>query len=444
MNIALFFDTTTIICGAAVIILAVLSSLMNPFFRFLPSYDEEEEPEEDSDNTNSEQNTVSEGNEALKASDAEGEAPLEIKDNQEEENTNANDQEASSLPKLTVILTPHEEAEKLEQHLPEILHQDYPAGYQVIVVTEYGAHDTLDVLKRFKHSMETEPDAYPNVSLYVTYIPNSSRYMSRKRLAMTLGVKAAQTQWVVFIESDSTPSSHQWLQHIGKACTMPDTKMVIGYGHFEPETPATWRFDRLHAACYLLREDVKGTAYRTLSHTVAIQKDEFMQNDGFEGSLSLVRGEYECLVNKYAEKGMTQVVTHPKAIMTDDNPTKRAWRSRRLFYVATRRHLNRSVTHRMLFLTDQVLLHLNVWAILGVALWSALAQKWVMLGAAILAFILTVILRLCGAHRAFSRLREPLSLWAVLPLELTVVWRRLGTAVRYLFASPYDFTTHKQ
>lgn len=436
MNIALFFDTTTIICGAAVIILAVLSSFMNPFFRFLLSHNEKEKPEEDNYNTNSEQNAASGDDEALETS--------ENQEENEEKTTNTNDQKASSLPKLTVILTPHEEAEKLEQHLPDILHQDYPAGYQVIVVTEYGAHDTLDVLKRFKHSMETEPDAYPNVSLYVTYIPNSSRYMSRKRLAMTLGVKAAQTQWVVFIESDSTPSSRQWLQHIGKACTMPDTKMVIGYGHFEPETPTTRRFDRLHAACYLLREDVKGTAYRTLSHTIALLKDEFMQYDGFEGSLNLVRGEYECLVNKYAEKGMTQVVTHPMAIMTDDNPTKRSWRSSCLFYVATRRHLNRSLAHRMLVLTDQVLLHLNVWAILGIALWGALAQKWVMLGAAVLAFILTVILRLCGAHRAFSRLREPISLWVVLPLELTVVWRQLATAVRYLFASPYDFTTHKQ
>ena len=444
MNIALFFDTTTIICGAAVIILAILSSLMNPFFRFLPSHDEEEEPEEDNDNTNSEQNTASGDDKALEASDSEGEESLETSENQEEKATNANDQETSSLPKLTVILTPHEEAEKLEQHLPDILQQDYPAGYQVIVVTEFGAHDTLDVLKRFKHSMETEPDAYPNVSLYVTYIPNSSRYMSRKRLAMTLGVKAAQTQWVVFIEPDSTPSSRQWLQHIGKACTMPDTKMVIGYGHFEPETPTTWRFDRLQAACYLLREDVKGTAYRTLSHTVAIQKDEFMQNDGFEGSLSLVRGEYDGLVNKYAEKGMTQIVTHPQAIMTDDTPTKRAWRSNCLFYLATRRHLSRSLAHRLLFLTDQILLHLNACTILGIALWGVLAQKWVMTGAAGLAFILTVILRLWDAHRALSRLREPISLWAVLPLELTVIWRRLGTAMRYLFASPYDFTTHKQ
>lgn len=437
MNIALFFDTTTIICGAAVIILAILSSLMNPFFRFLPSHDEVEGPEEGNDNTNSEQNTASENEEeALETS--------EHQEGNEGNPANKSDQEASSLPKLTVILTPHEEAEKLEQHLPDILQQDYPAGFQVIVVTEFGAHDTLDVLKRFKHSMETTPDAYPHVSLYVTYIPNSSRYMSRKRLAMTLGVKAAQTQWVVFIESDSTPSSRQWLQHIGNACTMPDTKMVIGYGHFEPATPTTWRFDRLQAACYLLREDVKGTAYRTLSHTVAIQKDEFMQNDGFEGSLSLVRGEYDCLVNKYAEKGMTQIVTHPQAIMTDDTPTKRAWRSNCLFYLATRRHLSRSLAHRLLFLTDQLLLHLNACTILGIALWGVLAQKWVMIGAAGLAFILTVILRLWGAHRALSRLREPISLWAVLPLELTVIWRRLGTAMRYLFASPYDFTTHKQ
>lgn len=407
MNIALYFDTTTIICGAAVILLAVLSSLMNPFFRFLPSHGEKKGPEEVDDNAKPERPT-------------------------------------SSLPQLTIVLTPHEEAEKLEKHLPDILHQDYPEGYQVIVVAEYGDHDTLDVLKRFKHNMETEPETYPHASLYVTYIPNSSRYMSRKRLAMTLGVKAAQTEWVVFIESDATPASPQWLRHIGQACAMQDTKMVIGYGHFEQDTPTTWRFDRLLTTCYLLREDVKGTPYRTMSHTVALRKSDFMHNDGFEGSLSLVRGEYECLVNKYAEKGMTQVVTHPEAIMTDDMPTQRAWRSSRLFYMATRRHLQHSLSHRLLFLTDQVLLHLNAWAIVGVALWGALSQKWVILGAAILAFLLTVTIRLCGAHRAFSRLREPISLWAVLPLELTVAWRRLAIAVRYLFASPYDFTTHKQ
>ena len=51
MNIALYFDTTTIICGAAVILLAVLSSLMNPFFRFLPSHGEKKGPEEVDDNS---------------------------------------------------------------------------------------------------------------------------------------------------------------------------------------------------------------------------------------------------------------------------------------------------------------------------------------------------------------------------------------------------------
>lgn len=74
---------------------------------------------------------------------------------------------------------PHDKAYELDQHLPLLLDQDYPAPFRIIVVFWRGESDTDDVLKKYA----------ANPHLYATYIPDSSRYMSRKKLAITVGEK---------------------------------------------------------------------------------------------------------------------------------------------------------------------------------------------------------------------------------------------------------------
>ena len=117
-------DTLTLACGAAVLLLALITPMLNPFFRKLGREDEEQG-------------------------------------------------EASEALGISVILTPHDEAEALERNLPALLGQDYAPGFEVIVVAEKGDSDTEDVLKRIAN-------ANPSAPLYVTFIPEGSRYMSRR------------------------------------------------------------------------------------------------------------------------------------------------------------------------------------------------------------------------------------------------------------------------
>ena len=115
----------------------------------------------------------------------------------------------SQLPCLSVLLTVQDNARELEQHLPALLTQDYPAGFEVIVVVSKGEDDTDDVLKKLSAT-------YPN--LYTTFIPDSSRYMSRKKLAVTLGVKAARHEWILMTEASFQPASDQWLKTMARHC----------------------------------------------------------------------------------------------------------------------------------------------------------------------------------------------------------------------------------
>ncbi len=388
------FDSTTLAISVALVVLAILTTLINPFLRF-----------------------------RLKKAEKER--------NQEDE---------QSLPPLSLILTPHDEADKLERHLPSFLRQYYPAGFQVIVVAEQGNHETDDVLKRIAHVHSENPG---HASLYITYIPSSSRYMSRKKLAVTLGVKAAQTEWVMLTEACCEPASDQWLITMASHCTN-DVNLVVGYGNYDSNTAPFKRFERLYEASYLMREYLKGTAFRTNSANLMFRKSEFMQHDGYLGNLNLIRGEYDFLVNKYARRQTTAVVTDPKAWVIEDKPMVNTWLNGHIFYCETRKYLDRRFVHALLPTIDQVALHLNYLAEATALAWAIVTSNWVVVGAASIAILITLFTRTLIGRRALRDFGEDFAAIKIIPYEVALVWYRMSYTIRHRLANKLDFTTHKQ
>ena len=145
----MIIDTITIIVCSVLLLLAVAASLCNPLLRKLAATPTAEEEHDGEDNTTG--------------------------------------------PRLSVIMTVHDQARELEEHLSVILSQDYAPGYELIVVDESSTDDTEDVLNRMKRNCP---------HLYTTFIPESSHYLSRRKLALTLGVKAAKNEWLIFTEAD--------------------------------------------------------------------------------------------------------------------------------------------------------------------------------------------------------------------------------------------------
>ena len=108
----------------------------------------------------------------------------------------------TSLPSVAVVIVAQEEADKLQKHLPLFLEQYYPSEYQVVVVDIHSSDGTLKLLEE----MEA---IYPHLSH--TSIPASARDISMQRLAMTLGMKTACTEWVIFTQADCFPETKEWL-----------------------------------------------------------------------------------------------------------------------------------------------------------------------------------------------------------------------------------------
>lgn len=68
--------------------------------------------------------------------------------------------------------------------------------------------------------------------LYHSFTPDSARYISRKKLALTLGIKACKHDWLVFTEANCQPASNQWLRLMARNFT-PHTQIVLGYSGYE-------------------------------------------------------------------------------------------------------------------------------------------------------------------------------------------------------------------
>ncbi|WP_295366424.1 glycosyltransferase [uncultured Prevotella sp.] len=338
----------------------------------------------------------------------------------------------SDMPRITVLVLANNNAQALDANLSIILTQDYAPGYEVIVVGEKGDLPTEAVVEQYAHRGH----------LYATYIPHRSLFMSKSKLAVALGVKAAHNEWIVMVNAECRPQSDVWLKTLASRMDS-DANLVMGYSNYDSEARGYYRFARLRTMCYMLRRAVGSVAYRTNGTNIAFRRSEFIAQEGYRGNLQLVNGEYEFIINKYAQPGQTRVVTAEDAWIREDSPTSKQWHDRDICYAHIRKFLSRSTAPRTLFNFDMTMMYANYAALVASIVLSAVSQRWILLAVAALYLVLTIVLRSLIARKVYVKFGEEIPAWRTVFYELSIVWRQLSTKIRYSRADQYDFTTHK-
>ena len=233
-------------------------------------------------------------------------------------------------PPLSVIIVAKDAAHELQENLPFILEQDYPE-FEVIVIYDRPADDCDNTLKLLE-------DKYPN--LYHTFIPDSARYISHKKLGITMGIKASRHEWLVFTEPDCRPQSNQWLKQMARNFT-PATEIVLGYSNYE-KVPGWFNkkitFDTLLNSMRYLGMAVSGHPYMGTGRNMAYRKTLYYKQKGFASHLNLQRGEDDLFINELATSSNTRVETDFNAT-TRIQPVYRYkdWKEEKVSYVATAR-----------------------------------------------------------------------------------------------------------
>jgi cellulose synthase/poly-beta-1,6-N-acetylglucosamine synthase-like glycosyltransferase len=331
----------------------------------------------------------------------------------------------TTLPPISIIITAHDEGYELSRNLESILTQQYTPGFEVIVVNAASTDDTADVLKRWKSK-------YTN--LYTTFTPDSSKYMSRKKLAITLGAKAAHNDWVIIMDADCAPNSEQWLTSVGRHCAV-DKDIVLIYSNYDTETSGYHRYERMLEQSYMFRKAQRGKAYRAATKCIAIRKGKI----DFQSNLRYLRGEYDFLVNDNAEYGRSDVAFEIPSRVTLDEPSKKRIRNGHLYDIATIRHLKHTCrAYFSLFVNFMAATLFPMIAIADIIL-LILYCKWIFLAitaGTLLVFIIASVL--LESHK-IHKMKENVTTALIPFYEVRLLFSSTAYMLRYMVSNKRDF-----
>lgn len=221
---------------------------------------------------------------------------------------------SKKLP-ISVIIAARNESNNLQEFLDSVLTQDYP-NYEVIVINDCSYDNSSDVLKgftaRYKH-------------LKVVELEEDDKYKHGKKFALTIGIKAAINEHLLFTDADCMPVSKHWIEHMqagfteGKEIVLGHSPYIKGKGFLN----AFSRFETFFTALQYLAFAIRKNPYMGVGRNMAYTKSLFFKGKGFAAHMHILSGDDDLFVQQNATKTNTQVCLHPDSFVL--SPAKATW-----------------------------------------------------------------------------------------------------------------------
>ena len=293
---------------------------------------------------------------------------------------NANS-EGKSLPPVSIVICARNEELNLKSFLPSVLEQDYP-NFEVVVVNDCSTDDTDMLLDIFSRK-------YPN--LRYTTIKLDEKFTHGKKLALTVGIKAAKNSWLLLTDADCQPVSNKWLESMASNFH-EKTELVLGYGGYFPKKGLLnklIRFDTFFIAMQYMGFALAGKPYMGVGRNLAYRKEVFFKNRGFASHSHIFSGDDDLFVQQVANKRNTKVETsHFSHTLSNPKETYKAWFNQKKRHLPTGAHYKKWVKF---LLSLEPLSRVFFW---GIAIYSLTIQNlaWVALGTILFRLIVNGII----------------------------------------------------
>ncbi|MGB5982150.1 MAG: glycosyltransferase [Nonlabens sp.] len=280
---------------------------------------------------------------------------------------------------VSVIVCAKNEAENLKNLVPKLLTQDHP-DFEVVLVNDYSRDDTLEVIEEFQ-----EKDK--RIKL-VNVIPNES-FWGNKKYALTLGIKKAVHDKLLFTDADCIPASNSWISEMASHYGF-EKSIVLGYGGYIRKKGsllnALIRFETAVAAMQYLSFGMHGNAYMGVGRNLGYTATQFYETSGFMSHMNILGGDDDLFVNEAATRSNTAVSLNPNSF-TYSIPKE----SISSWWKQKRRHINTSSHYKWkhkialgLFFTSQMLFF--IMAVVA----ALISQSWmIVLGVVVFRYLIT-------------------------------------------------------
>ncbi len=200
---------------------------------------------------------------------------------------------------VSIIICARNEYYNLSKNLPLILDQDY-SSFEVVVINHGSDDDTAYLLRDFSERHK---------NLKVVNVPEDLNFFTGKKFPLSIGIKSASNDILLFTDADCYPLSNLWLRNMASNF-VPKTEIVLGYGAYDVEPSMVNKlihFDTMRVAMNYLSFALIGMPYMGVGRNMAYRKSLFYKQNGFISHYHIKSGDDDLFVNKAATKNNTRI-----------------------------------------------------------------------------------------------------------------------------------------
>ncbi|UXP30724.1 glycosyltransferase [Reichenbachiella agarivorans] len=215
---------------------------------------------------------------------------------------------------VSVIVCAHNELDNLKELIPILQQQNHP-NFEIIIVDDRSDDDTFDYMLDIKSE-----------KLKHVRVDKVHDHINAKKYAITLGVKAAKNDILLFTDADCRPTSENWITEM-TSHIQEQTKFSLGVSQYIKEKGFLnlyIRYETQQTAVNYAAWALAGNPYMGVGRNLAYRKSAFIENKGFNKFQHIMGGDDDLLVNQLANKKNTQVVLGADSLTL--SVPKKTWR----------------------------------------------------------------------------------------------------------------------
>ncbi|MEL1241998.1 glycosyltransferase [Flavobacterium flavipallidum] len=233
---------------------------------------------------------------------------------------------------ISVIVCAKNEEENVAKYVPLLAEQNYP-DFEIVLIDDASSDNTLELFESFEKQ-------YSNIRL--VKVENNEAFWGNKKYALTLGIKAAKKEYLLFTDADCFPTSKDWITAMSSQFTLHKT-IVLGYGGYEKIANSflnkVIRFETVLTAIQYFSWAKLGHPYMGVGRNMAYKKEEFFKVNGFINHIQVRSGDDDLFINEAANGSNTTVAYTPESFTySEPKKTFKEWFTQKRRHVATAKH----------------------------------------------------------------------------------------------------------
>ncbi len=242
-------------------------------------------------------------------------------------------QKSSSPVPVSVIICAKNEEKNIEKFLPSIFSQNYNSDFEVVLINDRSTDETGAIFEKYAQK-------YNNVKIVT--VNDCENFWGNKKYALTLGIKAAKYEHLLFTDADCTPTSNNWITEMASSFST-SKQIVLGYGAYRKIKSSLLnkliRFETLATAMQYFSYARVGNPYMGVGRNLAYTKSEFFKVNGFIKHIKTKSGDDDLFINEVANKTNTSTVLSKDGFtISEPKTTFKDWFSQKRRHISTANH----------------------------------------------------------------------------------------------------------